>query len=282
MDRNEIGYINVNKKLLEILKSKFPNNTFYDASKGKKKLYNTIIFGEELPEEEMAFYVMFKVRVVCLYNSTLPNIIDLMKKAVREKKEFSEKELLYIDVVNKYQYLNDKIEALVDINNHHSKSVAYLVKLFSDRLHLEKDRELDMYIAALMHDIGKIYVNPEYLCKKGKLTEEEYENVKIHPQKAYELFKDILPENVLCMIRNHHIRENGGYPDTNDEISEWSKIIGLSDSYDAMTSKRVYNKPMSKEEGINEILLCSKDKSDGGKGVMFNPYLAELFVKTIA
>ena len=282
MDRSEVGYIDIDNDMLDILKEKFPNIIFYNVKKGRKRIYNTIICGIELEIEELTFYKVFNIKVICLYNSTLMNTMDLIKKSIREKKIYTEKELSYIDVINRYHYLNEKIEVLVDENNHHSKKVAYLVNVFCEKLHLERDRQLDLYIAALMHDIGKTFVNPEYLCKKTKLTSEEFENIKEHSVKGYELLKGELPENVLLMIKNHHIRENGGYPQVEEEASEWSKIIALSDSYDAMISKRVYNQPMSKHEGINEMILCSRDKKSGGKGIMFDPYLTELFVKTIA
>ncbi|NLC47927.1 MAG: HD domain-containing protein [Tenericutes bacterium] len=282
MNKKEIGYIDVDNDMLEFLKEKFQDITFCDVKKGKQRIYNTIISGYELKEELLAFYKIFNINVICLYNSTIMNTIDLIKKSIRKKREYIEKELSYIKVINKYQHLNEKIEALVDENNNHSLKVAYTTSLFCERLYLEKDRQLDLYIAALMHDIGKTFISPEILCKKSKLTNKEFESIKHHSVKGYEFLKGELPEDVLLMIKNHHVRENGGYPETKEKVSQWSKLIALADSYDAMTSKRVYNTPIKKYEAINEILLCSTDENSGGKGILFDPYLTELFIKTIA
>ncbi len=277
-----VGTIKLDDILKNKLISRFPNVSFCDIKSSKRRIFPIIISGIELTNEEETLYKMFRCSLIYAFNTSLKNIIDLVNNAIRNESELSSEEKGYANVIDNFQYLNEKIEAIVDENNHHSLKVANIMNDICEKLHLDHERTLDLYMGALMHDIGKVYVNPNYLAKKGKLTKEEYDNVKTHSLKGYEMMKGYLKEEIREMIRDHHKRENGGYPIDELNASRWSKMLALSDSYDAMTSKRIYNIPISKEEGIDEIIKCTKDVNDGGKGALFDPYLSELFIKIIA
>ena len=280
--KKKIGYVNINEKLLQNISESFPNIIFYNIRKSKHKIYDIVLHNDLIDAEEKALYEIFNTYLVNVDNSSYKNIIDQINTGLRRDRCLSSDQIMYINVVNKFQYINEKIEKLVGDEKSHSLKVAYLAKVFCDKTGMSEERKLQLYMAGLMHDIGKMYIDPKILCKKGKLTEEEYDEVKIHPIKSYEILKGYLPEGVLLLIRDHHKRENNsGYPMNEEASSEWGKILGLFDSYDAMISKRIYNKPLTKSDGINELLLCTKEVSDGGKGVLFNPYLTELFIKTL-
>lgn len=280
--KKKIGYININEKLIHNISESFPNIIFCDIRNSKHKIYDIVLHNDLIDSEEKALYDIFNTYLINVDNSSYQNIVDHISKGLKRNRYLSCDQICYINVINKFQYINEKIEKLVGDEKSHSLKVAYLAKNFCDKTGMSEERKLQLYMAGLMHDIGKMYVDPKILCKKGKLNEEEYEEVKIHPIKSYEMLKGYLPESVLLLIRDHHKRENNtGYPMNEDASSEWGKILGLFDSYDAMISKRVYNKPMTKDDGINELLLCTKEVSNGGKGVLFNPYLTELFIKTL-
>ena len=115
----------------------------------------------------------------------------------------------------------------------------------------------DMYIAAPLHDIGKIHIPDSVLKKEGRLTDEEYEIIKKHPIFGYEILSEIesLPE-LSIGARYHHERIDGkGYPDglTGDRIPFSAKIIAVADSYDTMTSNRSYRKYLPQEVARSEI-----------------------------
>ena len=139
----------------------------------------------------------------------------------------------------------------------------------------------DLYIAGLLHDIGKIAVPEAVLNKNGKLNDEEYEIVKKHPLKGVEIVESLeISEQCLAGIRFHHERYDGlGYPQKlkGDEIPIVAAIISVADSFDAMTTDRPYRLGFSKEKAMEEVRRCC--------GTQFNPVvvaaLEELWSKAL-
>lgn len=138
-----------------------------------------------------------------------------------------------------------------------------------------------MVAAAALHDIGKIAIPDEILCKPGKLTKEEYETMKTHTVKGCELLEHFKQEDSefyrYChdICRYHHERyDGGGYPDrlSGDEIPIWAQVVSIVDVYDALVSPRVYKAPYSIEEAFRMI-------HDGECG-MFSPQILECFEAT--
>ena len=108
---------------------------------------------------------------------------------------------------------------------------------------------------AILHDIGKLATPDAILNKKGKLTEEEFAEIKKHPLVGYELLKNIF-EPISDMIKSHHERVDGkGYPSglKGDDITLPAKIIAVCDVYDALISERPYKEPISKNKAISII-----------------------------
>ncbi|SMO31761.1 HD-GYP domain, c-di-GMP phosphodiesterase class II (or its inactivated variant) [Balnearium lithotrophicum] len=139
----------------------------------------------------------------------------------------------------------------------HSERVAYYSKRIAEELGLTPKEVEATYIAGLLHDIGKIGIPDSILLKPSKLTDEEYEIIKIHPELSYELLKHIEPlKDSLPGIRYHHERWNGsGYPEglKENKIPIQARILAIADSFDAMTSNRIYRKGMEKREALKEI-----------------------------
>ena len=129
----------------------------------------------------------------------------------------------------------------------HCVNVALLSSMLGKWLNLpEKDLTLLTY-SAFLHDIGKTIVNPTTLNKPSKLTQSEFEEIKRHPIYSYELIRNIvdLDKSVSLGVLMHHERLDGsGYPLglNEDKISIFAKIIGITDTFDAMTSDKVYSK----------------------------------------
>ena len=144
-------------------------------------------------------------------------------------------------------------------------------------LGLEMSRIDELKIAADLHDIGKIGISEEILLKPGKLTEDEYKIIKTHSEKGYRIIKasSELKEVAESVLYHHERLDGRGYPIglKGEEIPLLSRIISVCDSYDVMTSDRVYKKAMSKEDAIEELKRCS--------GTQFDPSLVKVFIECI-
>ncbi len=177
---------------------------------------------------------------------------------------------------------NDEIEHTEEVVNGHSLRVAYLSKAIADRLNLSERKITSIYFAALFHDIGKYFIPKEIIGKNGRLTKEEFEIIKTHCQLAEEVLTDVLEDDIIEIVKQHHERLDGsGYPKGISIENIGAKILGIVDSYDAMTSQRVYSHTMSKEETLKELKLCTKSFEEYGKGKLYDAYLVDLFKEIV-
>ena len=161
----------------------------------------------------------------------------------------------------------------------HSLNVALYSLAIGIELRLNgKQLEL-LGMGAMLHDVGKMLIPFEVLGKSGKLTDEEYEMVKKHPDYGFQLLKDIhtMSLHVAHCAYQHHERIDGsGYPRgiKGDEIHDLGKIIAVADVFDAVTSNRVYRSAMLPHEGL-EILYA-------GSGTKFEVPIVEAFRRAVA
>ncbi|MPM32012.1 Cyclic di-GMP phosphodiesterase [bioreactor metagenome] len=133
----------------------------------------------------------------------------------------------------------------------------------------------ELELLAMLHDIGKINVDQDILTKEGPLTEDEWRELKKHPEVGYRIANANpelrhIAEGILC----HHERWDGtGYLQglAGEQIPLMARIITITDSYDAMTQDRVYRKAMPREKALAEIA-----RNAGGQ---FDPHLATTFVR---
>ena len=184
---------------------------------------------------------------------------------------------------------NNKTELIMTISKlldsrdsytaNHSENVAKYSMMIANELGLSKTSCRALYIGGLLHDTGKIGVPEMILTKPTKLNNEEYEIIKQHPSIGYESLKHLsLIQNlgVLDMIHYHHERYDGnGYPKglKGNEIPVSARIMAIADSFDAMTSKRVYNDANTIEFAIHEI--------EKNKGSQFDPQIADAFMNLL-
>ena len=182
--------------------------------------------------------------------------------------------------VGSLKALTSSIDAKDQYTRGHSERVAFISCWIAERLAerepLDEEEIHRIYLAGLLHDIGKIGIDERVLRKNGRLTDEERECIQRHPSIGASILRgikqmhDIVPA-VLC----HHERVDGtGYPTglRGDEIPLTGKIVGLADSFDAMTSKRVYRDALTIEEALEEIRRCS--------GCQFDRKVAEVFLES--
>lgn len=161
----------------------------------------------------------------------------------------------------------------------HSLNVTLYSLAIGQRLQLSP-RELEtLGLGAILHDVGKMKVRTEILMKPGRLTEEEYIEMKNHSEFGFRMLKEVRSLSLLvahCAYQ-HHERINGtGYPRgiKGSEIHLFGKIIAVADVFDAVTSNRVYRKAMLPHEGL-EILYA-------GVGTLFDPQVVDAFRKAVA
>ena len=171
--------------------------------------------------------------------------------------------------------LTRSIDAKDQYTRGHSERVAYISRWIAERLNgqesLDEEDINRIYLAGLLHDMGKIGIDEAVLCKKGKLTEEEFDLIRQHPSIGAGILREIRQMwDIVPGVLYHHERIDGkGYPNglTGDRIPLMAKIIGLADSFDAMTSKRTYRDAMTVEQALAEIersLGSQFDKEVGG------------------
>ena len=173
--------------------------------------------------------------------------------------------------------LSQAVDAKDHYTNGHSSRVADYSKMIAEKLGKSEEECEEIYYMGLLHDIGKIGVPEEILNKEGRLTDEEFDEIKKHTVTGYDILHTITEIPGLSTgARWHHERYSGkGYPDglKGADIPEEARIICIADSYDAMTSKRVYASPKTQSEVRAEILRC--------KGTQFDPKVADAMIEII-
>jgi HD-GYP domain-containing protein (c-di-GMP phosphodiesterase class II) len=197
---------------------------------------------------------------------------------------FIENGALFMDLkelfIGSLKALTSSIDAKDKYTHGHSERVAFISRWIAEKFTeiepLEQEQIYKIYLSGLLHDIGKIGIDESVLRKNGKLTEQEWEHIKRHPSigagilGVIKQMRDIIP-GILC----HHERIDGrGYPQglKGEQIPLAGKIVGLADSFDGMTSKRVYRDAMTVEEALEEIKR--------GLGTQFDERIGRLFLNS--
>ena len=146
------------------------------------------------------------------------------------------------------------------------------------RLNFSNQELGDLEFASMLHDIGKLGSPSEILNKPEKLSVDEFELIKNHPQIGYDILEGIsFLEKCRTILLHHHERVDGnGYPHglKGNDINISSKILAIADAYDAMTSSRPYRSfPLTVEDALDEL--------EQSKGTHFDEKLADVFIQMI-
>lgn len=176
-----------------------------------------------------------------------------------------EKEALLIGVI---RALINSMDAKDTYTCGHSDRVAAIAERLGQQLGLSEVECRQVYVAGLLHDIGKVGVPDAVLGKPGKLTDEEFRVIQTHPAVGVEILKHLEPLNyVVKAVLHHHEAFNGsGYPHgiAGEAIPLFSRIIAVADSYDAMTSDRPYRGRMPAEQAENILRAGAGQQWDAG------------------
>ena len=169
------------------------------------------------------------------------------------------------------------IDAKDEYTNGHSLRVADYARRIAARVGKTEEEQENIYMLALLHDVGKIGVNDAIITKKSRLTDEEYAAIKTHTSIGAEILQDIteLPDIAIGAHWHHERYDGKGYPDklAGEEIPEIARMIAVADTYDAMTSKRSYRDTLPQEVVRSEI--------EKGAGTQFDPVFAAVMLDMI-
>lgn len=173
--------------------------------------------------------------------------------------------------------LSDAVDAKDRYTSGHSKRVAEYSCMIAKRMGKSKKEQEEIYRAGLLHDVGKIRIPEEIINKAGKLTDEEYNIIKIHSITGYHILRGISEESFISIAaKYHHERYDGrGYPNglEGDKIPEVARILGVADAYDAMASNRSYRNALPQDVIRDEIEKC--------RGTQFDPHIADIMLQLI-
>lgn len=183
---------------------------------------------------------------------------------------FEEQKSMFLGTL---QALTASIDAKDEYTCGHSERVALLGSQLAAAIGLDAGQVEQVRIAGLVHDVGKIGIAESVLSKPGKLTQEEFEQIKQHPVIGHQILKDIPPlAAMLPGVLYHHERWDGrGYPEGlgGENIPLYGRLLAYADTFDAMSSTRAYRPAMPREKVLAELKSCA--------GSQFDPAMSEAF-----
>lgn len=194
-----------------------------------------------------------------------------------QAKEQESKEQLNRMNANIIRALACTIDAKDRYTSGHSQRVADYSLAIAKRMGKSEEEQKIIYYAGLLHDVGKIRVPEEVINKPGKLTDEEFDQIRMHPISGYHILKDVHKDvRIGYGAKYHHERYDGkGYPNglAGETIPEIARIIGVADAYDAMASNRSYRDALPQEVVRSEI--------EKGRGLQFDEKVADIMLQMI-
>ncbi len=182
-------------------------------------------------------------------------------------------ELLYQTV----EALASAVDANDKYTHGHSNRVAKYSKMIAEQYGMTEAECVDVYLAGLLHDVGKLGISNSIINKEGKLSKEEFEIIKQHPSMGNQILSNIVLSPALSVgAHYHHERYDGlGYPRglKGSDIPVIARIISVADAYDAMTSKRSY-RDIIPQQHVREQLVM-------GAGTQFDPIFADYMIRMV-
>ncbi|HAK88630.1 MAG TPA: HD-GYP domain-containing protein [Nitrospiraceae bacterium] len=201
-----------------------------------------------LREKDRRFFTAYEKKFVGIIDDSISSTVETLRLYDNLKEVY----------LNTVKALAAAIDAKDPYTHGHSFRVAKYSVAIARKLNFPEDTVVDIEVAGYMHDIGKIGVLDTVLRKAGKLTDEEYDEIKKHPGFTWRILEPIrLPENIVLAASQHHERLDGrGYPLglKAEDIHQFAKIIAVADVFDALTSDRTYRPAITVEKALT--MLC--------------------------
>ena len=252
-----------------------------ELRKFDKDLYILLLTGHKDLAPPLDTIKQLDIQGYCEKSDNFDQLLLLIEsglKAIEQRQTITDMntklEKAYLDIVDT---IRATVEAKDSYTRGHSDRVSAYSVLLGKYLNLSREELDTIRVGGLFHDVGKIGIPDTILLKNGKLTDEEYTEIKKHPIIGSnilgdsEMFKDIIP-----FVKYHHERFDGrGYPEglSGDAIPYMARIAAVADSFDAMSSRRVYRDSLPKDVVREEIAKNS--------GTQFDPNIANVFLDII-
>ncbi|MFX0559133.1 HD-GYP domain-containing protein [Tepidibacillus infernus] len=249
--------------VVSLEKGKFDINGFISLISSTKSALLTVFIG--------------LINVVLFYYTNLVGVaiftflVYFIKPALQYREVFDNELSTYTN------FVLHVLKQMDPITHTHSERVKFWTVLLATKMELPQSEIRQLSQAASWHDIGKIEVPIEIIDKPWKLTQEEYEIIKSHPERGYQLVKDMhFFKKFLPVIRHHHEKYDGtGYPLglKGEQIPLHARIMAITDAFDAMTADRSYRMGMSMKDAVDELLRYS--------GTQFDAKIVSIFVEAL-
>ncbi len=252
------------------------------VKRSEEKYYNKSLMSVPLATKDKV------IGVINVNNKKSRRIFN--QEDFRLLKQISAQVAIVIENTGLYKSLSDlymrtimTLAATIDARDHytrrHSVMVAKYAVAIAEAMKLPPERVEIIRQAANLHDIGKIGVHDFILLKPGKLTDEEWKEIKLHSVKGAEILEPLVVflNGVIDMVKQHHERYDGkGYPGQyrDGEIDIGARIMAVADAFDAMLSERPYRKAYSKKKAVEELRENS--------GTQFDPKIVEAFLEVLS
>lgn len=204
---------------------------------------------------EVLYKIMFNIHELNLNRYYQQHLEDLVKIKTKESKELFNKN---IDNYKQTLYgLVELIEKRDTYTGGHSQRVAKYSKMLAKEMGFDSKQCEEIYEAGMLHDIGKIAIPDNILLNPSKLNEAEYKLIQSHVEIGYDMLQKVsMFKNISSTVETHHERYDGsGYPKglKGEQIPITGRIMAVADSFDAMTTSRIYKKKKTIDEAISEI-----------------------------
>lgn len=253
------------------------NYTFVFRIYDPKDMENQKVYQVAIHKDKrLTEYTLFWVGIGVLILLCVAGVILLFyRRKLARMQEFQDE---YKDIIEQsLQTFARTIDAKDTYTNGHSIRVAQYSREIAKKLGLSEKEQERIYYLAMLHDIGKIGIPDSILTKPGKLTDEERAIIQTHPAIGGEILKDFTAlDGIAEGAKYHHERYDGnGYGEgiTGEDIPLVARIIGVADTYDAMSSDRCYRKALSRETILKEL----RD----GKNTQFDPEIVEVMLQLL-
>ena len=203
----------------------------------------------------------------------MEDLLHILGKAMVHRDLVRENKRLQENSLNVLRAMVNVLEQRDAYTAGHSQRVTEITIAIARAMDLDSGEVEVLNLAGQIHDLGKIGIEDNILRKPGPLSDEEYDVIKTHPEKAKQIIEplDFLKETIPIILHHHEWFDGSGYPSglSGKEIPHGSRIVTVADTYDAITSSRAYRQARDVDAALDELNRC--------KGSQFDPEIVEVF-----
>lgn len=270
-------YVELNEKLIHYLKQgdslsaekikKLDGSSQFRVPIAQKSFFKKFIHGKIVSSTTTA-----QEKAIILRDASIALVEEIYENPnIGEALEDSKQ--VVGDFVEMMEHSPESMGELISLSSHdfytynHSLDVSIYALGIGKLMGYSKEELTELGRGSLFHDIGKKWVDADIICKEGPLTDEEWIQMRKHPEYGLKIlseFPDVSTSLKACCYEHHESFLGNGYPQTLDgnEIHPMARIVAVSDTYDALTTQRSYNKPMTPKDAIEFITTKLRERYD--------------------